>query len=70
MGAFVVGGGLGDWDPDEKERGEGWARIIAVGGFYVLDFSLNGLQASLRVSFSCSADGRITFVREAVRMRH
>ncbi|GAA6059941.1 hypothetical protein JCM10212_003081 [Sporobolomyces blumeae] len=41
-------GGIGDWDPDRIGR-EGTVAIwIGVVGFYVLDFSLNGLQASMR----------------------
>lgn len=40
--------GLGDWDPREEERIRSIAIVIGVTGFYVLDFSLNGLQASLR----------------------
>ncbi|GAA5874856.1 hypothetical protein JCM1840_003904 [Sporobolomyces johnsonii] len=40
--------GLGDWDPSQKERQQTVAIWIGVVGFYVLDFSLNGLQASLR----------------------
>ncbi|GAA5963168.1 hypothetical protein JCM21900_002938 [Sporobolomyces salmonicolor] len=40
--------GLGDWDPSQKEREQTVAIWIGVVGFYVLDFSLNGLQASLR----------------------
>lgn len=44
-------GGLGDWDPEQEERIRGLAIAIAVVAFYILDFSLNGLQASLRVRF-------------------
>jgi len=40
--------GLGDWDPDQKGKVDSVAIAIGVVGFYVLDFSLNGLQASLR----------------------
>jgi hypothetical protein len=40
--------GLGDWDPDREEGIKSLAITIAVLSFYVLDFSLNGLQASLR----------------------
>ncbi|BGO95201.1 hypothetical protein NBRC10512_000984 [Rhodotorula toruloides] len=41
-------GGVGDWDPQRKERERLVAIAAGVLGFYVLDFSLNGLQASLR----------------------
>lgn len=41
--------GLGDWDPESREQTKQHAIFLAVVGFYVLDFSLNGLQASLRV---------------------
>lgn len=40
--------GLGDWDPDREEGIKSLAIVIAVASFYVLDFSLNGLQATLR----------------------
>ncbi|KAK4699609.1 hypothetical protein P7C70_g6655, partial [Phenoliferia sp. Uapishka_3] len=40
--------GLGDWDPEAQELTKQRAIFLAVVGFYVLDFSLNGLQASLR----------------------
>lgn len=40
--------GLGSWDPDRSTSIKSLSIIIAVGGFYFLDFSLNGLQASLR----------------------
>ncbi|KAL8279909.1 hypothetical protein RQP46_007759 [Phenoliferia psychrophenolica] len=40
--------GLGDWDPETEELTKQRAIFLAVVGFYVLDFSLNGLQASLR----------------------
>ncbi|BGP35051.1 hypothetical protein JCM10296v2_006881 [Rhodotorula toruloides] len=43
-----VFGGVGDWDPQRKERERLVAIAAGVLGFYVLDFSLNGLQASLR----------------------
>ncbi|GEM12595.1 MFS transporter, sucrose transport protein [Rhodotorula toruloides] len=41
-------GGVGDWDPQRQERERMVAITAGVLGFYVLDFSLNGLQASLR----------------------
>ncbi|GJN89859.1 hypothetical protein Rhopal_002848-T1 [Rhodotorula paludigena] len=40
--------GVGDWDPAREDRERTGAIILGVAGFYVLDFSLNGLQASLR----------------------
>ncbi|ORY76502.1 hypothetical protein BCR35DRAFT_280347 [Leucosporidium creatinivorum] len=40
--------GLGDWDPKTEESVAAWAVVIGVSGFWVLDFGLNGLQASLR----------------------
>ena len=42
--------GLGDWDPKEEEWEAAVARWVGVSGFWVLDFGLNGLQGSLRVS--------------------
>lgn len=47
---FASLSGLGDWDPEQDEKIKSIAIFIGVVGFYVLDFSLNGLQASLRVS--------------------
>ncbi|GAA5955707.1 hypothetical protein JCM3765_001827 [Sporobolomyces pararoseus] len=45
---FCSLGGIGDWDPERI----GWEQTVAiwigVSGFYVLDFSLNGLQAAMR----------------------
>ncbi|SCV73123.1 BQ2448_7048 [Microbotryum intermedium] len=40
--------GLGDWDPKQDDHVRAIAIAIGVVGFYVLDFSLNALQASLR----------------------
>ncbi|BGP51627.1 hypothetical protein JCM10450v2_007577 [Rhodotorula kratochvilovae] len=40
--------GVGDWDPAREERERTCAIWLGVAGFYVLDFSLNGLQASIR----------------------
>ncbi|KAM0751517.1 MFS general substrate transporter [Meredithblackwellia eburnea MCA 4105] len=40
--------GLGDWDPEAAAKTKQRTIFLAVAGFYVLDFSLNGLQASLR----------------------
>ncbi|GAA5903076.1 uncharacterized protein JCM6883_002687 [Sporobolomyces salmoneus] len=45
---FCSLGGIGDWDPERA----GWEQTVAIWigvvGFYVLDFSLNGLQAAMR----------------------
>ncbi|KAJ3563370.1 hypothetical protein NP233_g8982 [Leucocoprinus birnbaumii] len=40
--------GSGDWDETRKEKANDVAILFAVISFYVLDFALNGLQASLR----------------------
>ncbi|KAF8076526.1 major facilitator superfamily domain-containing protein [Lyophyllum atratum] len=44
----LVGGGAGDWDDRSKEQVKSTAIGLAVLSFYILDFALNGLQASLR----------------------
>ncbi|TDL29430.1 MFS general substrate transporter [Rickenella mellea] len=44
----LLGGGLGDWDPKRNVAVTNTAIGIAVAAFYLLDFSLNALQASLR----------------------
>ncbi|KAG6336692.1 hypothetical protein ID866_2399 [Astraeus odoratus] len=44
----LFGGGLGDWDPERYKQVSNVAIAIAVFAFYVLDFALNALQASLR----------------------
>ncbi|GAA6008478.1 hypothetical protein JCM11491_004493 [Sporobolomyces phaffii] len=44
----VLTPGSGDWDPDRTEREHGVAIALGVGGFYLLDFSLNGAQAAMR----------------------
>lgn len=44
----IFGGGAGDWDPDRTRQAANAAIGIAVFAFYVLDFALNALQASLR----------------------
>lgn len=41
-------GGLGDWDPKQKKQVNNTAIGFAVVAFYLLDFTLNALQASLR----------------------
>ncbi|SCZ94417.1 BZ3500_MvSof-1268-A1-R1_Chr12-2g03885 [Microbotryum saponariae] len=49
IGSLLSGwSGLGDWDPKQEDHVRASAIAIGVLGFYVLDFSLNGLQASLR----------------------
>ncbi|KAI6047428.1 major facilitator superfamily domain-containing protein [Pisolithus marmoratus] len=51
MAALLVdlyGGGFGDWDPERDKQVTNVAIAIAVVAFYVLDFALNALQASLR----------------------
>ncbi|KAH7916169.1 major facilitator superfamily domain-containing protein [Hygrophoropsis aurantiaca] len=44
----LFGGGAGDWDPERMKQASHVAIGIAVFSFYVLDFALNALQASLR----------------------
>ncbi|KAG6854846.1 hypothetical protein C0991_012036 [Blastosporella zonata] len=44
----LVGVGAGDWDEERKKKVNNIAIGFAVVSFYVLDFALNGLQASLR----------------------
>ncbi|KAI5474245.1 hypothetical protein MNV49_003772 [Pseudohyphozyma bogoriensis] len=48
--AAVLAGlsGLGDWDPEAGEKVKTVQKTLAVIGFWVLDFGLNGVQASLR----------------------
>jgi solute carrier family 45, member 1/2/4 len=51
IAAFFVDlfkGGLGDWDPKRQKQVASSAIGIAVVAFYLLDFTLNALQASLR----------------------
>lgn len=51
LAAFFVdlfGGGKGSWDPQWTKDVKNTAIILAVVSFYVLDFALNALQASLR----------------------
>ncbi|KAL4076097.1 major facilitator superfamily domain-containing protein [Scleroderma yunnanense] len=51
IAAFFVdlyGGGYGDWDPDRAKQVTNGAITIAIFAFYLLDFALNALQASLR----------------------
>ncbi|KAK4049935.1 hypothetical protein OIV83_003759 [Microbotryomycetes sp. JL201] len=47
-GLLASWSGLGDWDPEQDDALKRWAIVVGVSGFYVLDFSLNGLQATLR----------------------
>ena len=44
----VFGGGQGDWDPQRSHYVSNTAIGLAVASFYLLDFALNALQASLR----------------------
>lgn len=44
----LFGGGQGDWDPERNRQAAGAAIGLAVVSFYLLDFALNALQASLR----------------------
>ncbi|KAG6903506.1 hypothetical protein C0995_005529 [Termitomyces sp. Mi166 len=44
----VLGIGAGDWDDERREQANNIAIGFAVVSFYILDFALNGLQASLR----------------------
>lgn len=51
LAAFLVdlfGGGQGDWDPKRADYVANTAIGLAVVSFYLLDFALNALQASLR----------------------
>ncbi|KIP07007.1 hypothetical protein PHLGIDRAFT_13479 [Phlebiopsis gigantea 11061_1 CR5-6] len=44
----MVGAGKGSWDPEWKKDVKNTAIALAVFSFYLLDFALNALQASLR----------------------
>ncbi|PCH41129.1 MFS general substrate transporter [Wolfiporia cocos MD-104 SS10] len=44
----ILGGGAGSWDPKWTKSVENTAIGLAVVSFYLLDFALNALQASLR----------------------
>ncbi|PWY99510.1 MFS general substrate transporter [Testicularia cyperi] len=44
----VFGGGLADWDPRRNELVLTTTQAISVAAFWILDFALNGLQASSR----------------------
>ncbi|KII95051.1 hypothetical protein PLICRDRAFT_128474 [Plicaturopsis crispa FD-325 SS-3] len=44
----VFGGGAGDWDPKRIKQVSNTAIAFAILSFYLLDFALNALQASLR----------------------
>ncbi|KAI0347164.1 MFS general substrate transporter [Trametopsis cervina] len=51
LAAFFVdlfGGGKGSWDPQWTKDVKNTAIILAIVSFYLLDFALNALQASLR----------------------
>lgn len=43
-----LGIGLADWDPVRNDAAQNATRAVAIGAFWVLDFALNGLQASAR----------------------
>ncbi|KAG9317437.1 hypothetical protein JVU11DRAFT_1637 [Chiua virens] len=60
--AFFVdlfAGGAGDWDPERKKQVTNVSIGIAVFAFYVLDFALNALQASLRNLLRMTQAGNI-----------
>ncbi|KZT12537.1 MFS general substrate transporter [Laetiporus sulphureus 93-53] len=44
----IVGGGAGSWDPKWTQSVQNTAIGLAIVSFYLLDFALNALQASLR----------------------
>ncbi|TKY89280.1 hypothetical protein EX895_001811 [Sporisorium graminicola] len=44
----LLGGGLADWDPHRHELVHSTTQTISVLAFWILDFALNGLQASSR----------------------
>lgn len=44
----LFGGGQGDWDPKRSDYVSNTAIGLAIVSFYLLDFALNALQASLR----------------------
>ena len=44
----ILGVGLGDWDPKRNKVADHTTQMISVVAFWVLDFALNGLQASSR----------------------
>jgi solute carrier family 45 protein 1/2/4 len=44
----IFGGGAGDWDPKRIKQVSNTAIGLAIFSFYLLDFALNALQASLR----------------------
>lgn len=44
----ILGGGAGDWDPKRLAQVSNTAIVLAIIAFYLLDFALNALQASLR----------------------
>lgn len=51
IASFLVdlfGGGAGSWDPQWIKTVQNTAIGLAIGSFYLLDFALNALQASLR----------------------
>ncbi|KDN52640.1 MFS general substrate transporter [Tilletiaria anomala UBC 951] len=44
----VLGVGLGDWDPVRNHAAHYTTQVLSIISFWVLDFALNGLQASSR----------------------
>ncbi|GAA5882529.1 hypothetical protein JCM3774_005187 [Rhodotorula dairenensis] len=68
--ASALAPGLGDWDPDSVATERAVAIALGVVGFYVLDFSLNGLQASLRALVLDRSPGHLQSVSNAWLGRH
>lgn len=62
--------GIGDWDPETESREQQVAIACGIVGFYVLDFSLNGLQASLRALVLDMSPGHLQSVSNAWLGRH
>ncbi|GAA5993015.1 hypothetical protein JCM10908_000799 [Rhodotorula pacifica] len=62
--------GLGDWDPSRQGSENTIAIVCGVLGFYVLDFSLNGLQASLRALVLDLSPSHLQSVSNAWLGRH
>ncbi|CDZ98468.1 Sucrose transporter and related proteins [Phaffia rhodozyma] len=48
LAADIVGAGEGDWDPKWIKVSKNWSIGIAIAAFYLLDFAVNAVQASLR----------------------
>ncbi|GAA5972190.1 hypothetical protein JCM8115_007152 [Rhodotorula mucilaginosa] len=62
--------GMGDWDPETESLQQQVAIACGIVGFYVLDFSLNGLQASLRALVLDMSPGHLQSVSNAWLGRH